>query len=353
MLGTLTILALLSAAPDGPKNELGVEPGEFRAWFEAACQNELEIPPAVAQEAARYQYVFVAGIFNERIGGYFAQNAKELRALGVPRSNIHYIYPSSHESLPDNADAVCDRFREIIRDGPEPLVVIAHSRGACDTLAFALENPELVRKHVKAMFLVQGPFGGTGLADYIAGEGPPMDGQIPLKYRVLARVLIGAERRMLARGKHGGLAGLTHDESREFWDKLLKNHADAVSIVEPKTFYVTSEARTARLKLFQRATASYLDSHFGPNDGVVALEDQFLPELGTILAVLDAGHSDLTSRALASRVQKRRRHALVESIVMAIGRSEIESAHDRLSKEKRSKPERKQRRAARRSVVEI
>ena len=25
------------------------------------------------------------------------------------------------------------------------------------------------------MFLIQGPFGGTGLADYVVGEGPPID----------------------------------------------------------------------------------------------------------------------------------------------------------------------------------
>ena len=90
------------------------------------------------------------------------QNAKELRAQGVPRRAIHFIYPSSHKTVQENAEAVRAQFQEIARLGPEKLVVIGHSRGACDTLAFALENPAFVADHIQALFLVQGPFGGTG-----------------------------------------------------------------------------------------------------------------------------------------------------------------------------------------------
>ena len=88
-------------------------------------------------------------------------------------------------------------------------MVIAHSRGACDTLAFALRNPRFVADRIQALFLVQGPFGGTGVADYVAGEGPPMDGRMPLGYRVLGRAIGRLESQVLGQSKHQVITSLS------------------------------------------------------------------------------------------------------------------------------------------------
>ncbi|SIO57458.1 hypothetical protein SAMN05444166_5407 [Singulisphaera sp. GP187] len=315
MLGAILILVgLLPLVP-----QPAVDPSEFQRWFEAASQGQLQIPTEVAREAAHFRYVFVAGFWNERMPAYFAQNAQELRTRGVPRDAIHFIYPSSHKSIEENADLVHARFLEIAEAGPEPLVVIAHSRGACDTLAFALENPEFVRTRIRALFLVQGPFGGTGVADYVAGDGPSLDPRIPLRYRAVANLLGRFEKIKLKRGKHGGLSGMTQQASEDFWEQMLEKHLCAIPVVGPKTFYVTSETTPEQQRLFKRATAWYLQTLSGPNDGVVALEDQSLPALGTVLAVLDAGHSDLTNRGPATRAPRQLRRALIQGVVMAVG----------------------------------
>ncbi|AGA27842.1 lipase family protein [Singulisphaera acidiphila] len=328
MLGATLILAgLLPLFGEAPAHR-AVDPSAFERWFEAARQGQLQIPAEVEREATRYRYVFVAGFWNERMPTYFTQNAQELRALGVPRDAIHFVYPSSHKSIEENADAVRGQFLEIAEAGPEPLVVIAHSRGACEALAFALENPEFVRTRILALFLVQGPFGGTGVADYVAGEGPSMDRRIPLRYRAIATLLDRLEKTKLKRGKHGGLADLTHQASENFWEQILEKHLSAIPIVGPKTFYVTSETSPSHLRLFKRATAWYLQTFSGPNDGVVALEDQSLPVLGTVLAVLDAGHSDLTNRGPSTRAPRRLRRALIQGIVMAVGSSEARPLTD-------------------------
>jgi pimeloyl-ACP methyl ester carboxylesterase len=168
-----------------------VDPAEFRGWFDAAVAGRLRVPPAVAARARGFRYVFVGGLRNERMPGYFAQNIKELEARGVPGGAIHEIYPSSHATSEANRDAIRAEFRAIADAGPEPLVVIAHSRGACDALAFALREPEFVRAHVAALFLVQGPFGGTGLADYVLGGGTPPDRRMPAPSRAAARAIGG------------------------------------------------------------------------------------------------------------------------------------------------------------------
>jgi pimeloyl-ACP methyl ester carboxylesterase len=312
---------LLQTPPDGSE---GV-PAEFQAWFHAAERGDLVIPAAVNRRARQFRYVFVGGFANERMPGYFSQCSRELRARGVPKSAIHFIFPSSHRTSEENAEEVRDQFFEIAREGEEKLVVIAHSRGACDTLAFALQNGSFIRDRVQALFLVQGAFGGTGVADYVMGEGSLMDHRMPPRLRLLAYLLGKFENFRLHRGKHEGLLGLTRDESGRFWGRMLADHAEAIPLVGPKTFYIASQVEPARLRLFHRALATYLRTYYGPNDGVVALRDQSLPGLGTVLAVLDAGHSDLTH---ASRAPRRLRRALIQSIVMEVGGAEAEPPTD-------------------------
>ena len=181
-----------------------VSPTEFSAWLNAARGGELAIPDKVSRKARHYRYVFVRGFHNEQMPGYFALNVKELRDHDVPRRAVHFISPSSHETPAANAELVRSRFLEIARQGPEKLVVIAHSRGACDSLAFALENPEFVADHIQAMFLIQGPFGGTGVADYLMGEGPRLDFQMPWRQRLVAYLVGRFEVYRLDRGKHRG-----------------------------------------------------------------------------------------------------------------------------------------------------
>ncbi|MDB5351630.1 MAG: hypothetical protein JWN86_2877 [Planctomycetota bacterium] len=319
MNGVLFCLLCLTPLFQGGTAKTAVGPDDFRGWFLAASEHKLDIPKSIEENARRYRYVFIAGFSNERMPGYFAQNAKELRALGVPRKAIHYVYPSSSKTVEENLDEVHSKIVEIAGKGPERLVVIAHSRGACDAMAFALHHKEFVEEHIQALFLVQGPFGGTGVADFVTGEGPPMDCRMPWRYRMLGKLVGGMEKLLLKRGRHGGLTGMSRWVSRDYWTRSLEEHADAIPIVGPRTFYVTSETTPSHLRFFKKATGAYLSAYFGPNDGMVSPDDQSLTGVGTVLAVLDAGHSDLTNRFPAARADRNLRRALIQGIVMAVG----------------------------------
>ena len=104
----------------------------------------------------------------------------------------------------------------------------------------------------------------------------------------------------------------------------------------PRRFTSRARSRPSGHRIFQRAIASYLETNFGENDGIVALSDQSLPELGTVLAVLDAGHTDLTNRFPSGKAAQRMRKAVVDAIVMAVGESETSRvADDRASRPRR------------------
>jgi pimeloyl-ACP methyl ester carboxylesterase len=297
-----------------------VGPAEFQGWFAAAARGKLNLPADVRHTALSFRYVFVGGLGNEHLAGYFAQNAAELRALGVPRQAIHVIRPSSRRTVDENLESVREQFRAIAAKGPEPLVVVAHSRGACDALAFALRNPRFVRDRVRAIFLVQGPFGGTGLADYVCGEGEPVDGRMPPVHRFLAHQIGKRVDDVVAkRGWHDAVEDLRRDESKEYWACSLRDHAAAVPVVGPRVFYIESQAHGGKLVWFHRTTGSYLRTYYGPNDGLVALADQHLPGLGTSLGPIDAGHTDLTSGFPHAAAGRRYRKALIQCVLMTVG----------------------------------
>jgi pimeloyl-ACP methyl ester carboxylesterase len=311
------VLVALCVGLDAPP---AVAPGEFRAWFDAAREGTLAIPDDVAHAARRFRYVFVAGFAHEHIPGYFAQNAKDLRDLGVSREAIHTIFPSSEETVEESTEAFRQRVFTIASAGPEPLVIVAHSRGACDALAFALTEPHFVRDHVAALFLVQGAFGGTALADYVVGEGHPIDAKMPEQYRTFTRIIGDIERELVRRGPHAGLPGLTRAESRAYWARMLRQHAAALPAIGPRTFFLRSAIDPARLGRFRRAIGQYLSTYDGPNDGIVALDDQHLPGVGTSLGVLDCGHGELTSNIDNGPEARKLRRALTPCLVMAVCR---------------------------------
>lgn len=319
MLGATTALLALAFLPRGAEAVPAFTPDDFQGWFDGSCEGRLQIPDAVERRARRFRYVFVGGFQNEHMPGYFVHSIKELRARGVPRQAIHHLNPSSHQTLETNLAEIRSAFLAIAVEGPEKLVIIAHSRGACDALAFAIQDEAFVRDRVEALFLVQGPFGGTGVADFVMGEGEPIDHQMPAFHRAWARLMARFELFLMKRGFYGGFPDLTRNASKRFWGRMLEEHPEALSVVGPRTFYVQSQLDPSRQRFFHRTTARYLHTYYGPNDGMVVLDDQYLPGVGTSLGILHAGHTDLTHKFPSTRALRRLRKALIQSILMAVG----------------------------------
>ncbi|MFO0888470.1 MAG: hypothetical protein U0790_04900 [Isosphaeraceae bacterium] len=321
MLGLLVLSSVLAISPaasggSGPD----ICPADFSRWFDEARHGRLAMPEELSRNAGGYRYVLINGLDIGMTQGCFVQNLKELQARGVPRASVHLIDPSASKTVAEYAPSLRSEIFRIASQGPEPLVIIAHSRGACDALAFALMNPEFIERRVRAVFLIQGPFGGSGAADYLAGDGKPIDRQMRPLPRLGARVIGKFESRFLDDDRHAVVTSLSRKASDRFWRGMVEAHREALPVVSPRVFYVTSRTKPSRHPLFQRFTASYVDTYYGPNDGLVALEDQTLPGVGTVLAVLDAGHTDLTHRFPSARPQQRLRKALVDAILMAVAR---------------------------------
>ena len=303
-------------------------PGQFSAWYASAVAGRLDLPPSVVSTSRTFRYVFVGGFRNERMPGYFARNVGELKDIGVPADQIHVVLPSSDRTSLENAEEVRDRFFEVAAKGPERIVVIAHSRGACDVLAFALDHPRFVRDRVRALYLIQGPFGGTGLAGYLDGTGVPMDRRMKWNHRLIGGLVARITRAFAKADRREVVAEMTPEASATSWARALDRDEETLSEVGSKTFFIRSALPPSRQRFLRRALAWYLQTYHGAGDGVVALEDQSLPGFGTVLANLEAGHTDLTSNRTTSRARRGDRRALVRSLVMALGRGEDPSGRE-------------------------
>jgi pimeloyl-ACP methyl ester carboxylesterase len=321
----LGIICWLGLSTDVP----AFSPADFQKWFATACQGQLRLPREVARTATTFRYVFVRGFGSEYLSGYFIQNARELRTQGVPRQAIHFIEPRSSRTLEENLATVREEIRRIAALGPERLVVIAHSRGACDALAFALQNPHFVHDRIQALFLIQGPFGGTGLADYLVGQGEPIDGRMPLVHRWVAHQAGKVARKSMSRrGWEDAIAGLTRETSKDYWRRSLKEQAEAIPMIAPRVFFIEAQSPPSQRWLLHKVTGSYLQTYYGVNDGMVTLDDQRLPDVGTSLGPVDAEHNDLTCRFPTTTAGKRYRKALIQSILMAVGKLATVTATD-------------------------
>ena len=301
-----------------PLPAFAVTPAQFSQWLAEYSGNKENLLPAVQKKAATFQYALVSGFLNEFAPGYFGDNRETLIANGVPADSIHIYSPYSSRSVEENAETYLpEQFAPLAKKGK--LVLIGHSKGAAEILSFALQNPKFVEKNVESIFLIQGAFGGSGLADYIKGEGHPVDDQMPwckrfsfeLKYLfalVGDAVLLG-----------DGIESLTHKNAAEYWTKLKKTSTDAVATIGSKVYYIQSVLKNPDdASAFIRNPAWYMHTYYGPNDGLVELKDQYVPWVGTPLVIMDTDHTGLVVDNPISKAPKSLRETLTKAIATSL-----------------------------------
>lgn len=320
MMLTLTMAAALFAAAPAAPPRPAIAAHDFEVWYRDACTGRLEVPRPVAARAGSYRYVFVGGYRNESIRGYFRDNIAELVRQGIPADRIEVVDPSSEDDDATASAHVGERLAAIAGRGPERLVVIGHSRGACLAMAAALADPSLTDRRVAALFLIQGPFGGSEAAAHLVGEGTPMDRRMPPLPRLVAWLAERAIRSGLTGPGRAVVASLVPRRARQSWAGQVADHPEAAAIVGPRTFYITSVSRPARLGPVRRAIGRYLATYHGASDGIILLGDQSIPGVGRVVATVEAGHADLTQRTFRLRRTRKLRTAVADAIVMMMGR---------------------------------
>jgi len=291
----------------------------FQAWFEAARHDRLQLSEDSLDRARQFHYLFVSGFHNEVMPYYFRGNIHELVRLGIPTARIHRIHPTSHRRFDGLIDRLAGSIAKLADQVTGQLVLIGHSRGACLLLATALERTSAIGDRVEALFLIQGPFGGTAIADYVVDENARLPQSWPLRRRGVAGTLRALERLSLRLGLDEGLREMTREASRRYWRDLMEKHpavsSESLRRIERRSYFITSSIEPERSRFPRSELGRILQEEDGPNDGVVALADQSIAGFGTRLGPLKAGHTDLVWGVYSSFEARGDRRALTRAIV--------------------------------------
>lgn len=298
----------------------GEEGPAFRTWFEQQSEHPSALPAAARDLARAHHFVFVAGFLNEGAQpAYFNQNRNALLDAGVKPEAIDILFPKSGNSVEENVTFLLKKLPELAAKGPQKLVLIAHSKGAVETLAFVLAAPVFVRDHVQAVFLVQGAFGGSAIADYIKGTGHPLDERMPALQRVEFALAAKGGKLLDARIERG-FQSLTRREATALWARLLPPSSGSASRLAKgladRIFFVRTRRAPEKVCPLLVITARYLDTYYGPNDGLVILSDQWVTGTGRVIADLDVDHSGLTMAGPISDRPEPARRAFTYALLM-------------------------------------
>lgn len=270
----------------------------------------------LSRNSQRFHFVFVGGFLNEGLPGYFSDNSNALLDAGVSRDRIHFIFPNSDHSVEENYIDLKWQLRELREsfDDGEKLILIGHSKGASEVLASILTMSQWSARWIEQVYLIQGAFGGSGVADYIRGKGRPVDKSLPWYQRLLFKNLSLAAVILNWRVAKG-FESLETEAAKAFWRSHLQKYSRGVSRLTDRIFYITASTHPEQMSKTLKWSGWYLESSYGRSDGLVLEKDQLLPELGFPLLNLEADHTDLTVSRPVSDQSAKVRFALTQTIL--------------------------------------
>lgn len=247
--------------------------------------------------ASKYQYIFVAGIFNELMPYYFKDQIDWLARCQVPAGQIQLARPYSGNGLSRSSDSLKDLIREVLFKNPsKPLIIMGHSKGAPEALLAALQSPFEIQQKISAVICIQGSFGGSPIADMALGAGQDA-GNPNYKFiaRVARRLMSWLKRVEYIYGKsvHDGVYSVKTSEAKHFWPLFLDTHQNDDILIENKVLVLQTYKHYRRINPLFFLSGQYLDKLTGEKtDGAIPFSSQRPPIDGIHPAILELDHLD-------------------------------------------------------------
>lgn len=180
------------------------------------------------------------------IGQYFDDQMRWLAEIGVPHERVQI---ESEAGIRRNGPRIAARLA-----ASEPAVIISHSKGCLDVLEALVSDPALWPR-VSLWIAIQGPFGGTPVADTVIGN------RIFRGVADLALRAAGGEIASLEEMRQSSRAEY-HEQHREVIARLLET--------VPTLCFASHLTRAQLRTTFLVPTVELIGAKFGlPNDGLV------------------------------------------------------------------------------------
>ncbi len=254
-----------------------------------------KLPPLPILES--YEFFIVAGWGNEGFRkSYFGELVNSLKKdFKVPASQVHRFFPSSLDTVENNAKSLFNEVSKHTGKG-RSIVFVAHSMGGNVVLNLLLSQPEFLSKDVASAYLVQSPLKGTVTAGAMYG---------------IQKVIPFVEEDKT--GAYSMLAANTHKTMKTFFDSM---NDDVRVLVDRKVFYISTSSNTQRTKL-----GTYLMKE--ENDGTVPTGGTYFKTYGQRLGYLQqVGHTDLFLQGAKSGLTPQARQAFAQTLFISFANTQ-------------------------------
>jgi len=281
-----------------------------------------------ACDAAKdFQYVFVAGIFNELMPYYFQDYQNWLVNCNVPQKHIVVARPYSGDGLLRASEGLKTVFNKLVETHPnKALIIIGHSKGAPEALLAAFESTINTQNHIAKIVSIQGSFGGSPIADmalHNSTQSSRLSSNLLLK--IARRLAILLRRVETAYGKKvtAGVSSVKTKESSQFWRTYLNTQYSSAIIHGNKIIVLQTYKNYRRLNPFFFLSGEYLDRITGERtDGAIPLSAQVPPLECFSSAILELDHLDTVLPKRFSFSSPEIRHQILSAVILSAERSQ-------------------------------
>lgn len=244
-------------------------------------------------EAHQYQYLFLGGILGEVlelpfVGNYLKENKILLEQQGV--TDIHCHTLNSFKSADDNAHTLNELIVARYLKSKKKLIIFCHSKACLEALLAVNVDLILFKKAVHRIICVQPPFQGSSVLD-------------------------GFLLKQICR-TWPGLKSLSKNAYSKKLSLELLGDADKHAYLEKHLLVIKAYSPRSRDVSWIIRPSHFIMKRTGkPNDGLVELNDQVLPEAKFRELEMEMDHSDLfTSKRLSSKGSEFRLNLMVKII---------------------------------------
>lgn len=231
--------------------------------------------PALTADIKGYEILIVPGFLSNHYTAYFENQMTWLRGIGVDCRKVAI----NTEATPQ---ANARRIAEAVAASTKPVIIVSHSKGSLDALAFFLSRRDLQAK-VKGWISIQGALLGSPVADYII-DSPKLD-------------FLAAKLLEMLGGTMESLASLTGAEAWRFYRDHEAAIMEVIHSVPTIAFASWKDPEPGPPNSILAIPRNLMAARGFKNDGLMPVANAVLPGMDFVM-VPGVDHADPAMRSI-------------------------------------------------------
>jgi hypothetical protein len=239
----------------------------------------------------QYQYLFMGGILGELlrmpfIGGYFSENKKTLIKLGVPKDQIKIINLNSFKCAESNAITLKNIIQKMYAQHKKKIVVVSHSKGCLEIVLSLTDHFNQLEHKIQRVICANPAFNGSELFNKRQNHW----------YDRVSYWILKTSQYLMP-----GARCLKPQTYTSYLENAIKNDDRLKKFIQKNLLVIKGAKQdNTDVSWIIRLSHKVMDIGGMPNDGLMPIKDQHIPNTKYQEVSLEIDHSDLFNTKLLS-----------------------------------------------------